>query len=545
LEEHEAELAQLYAQRMRDRALVAELWTDEQRGFAEMELAGTALVGQVRAARELEDARRLTEVLPRLLELLEAGAVFVPAAELLLRETRRCTGEVQRAVDARISAELVGLNTTEARRLVVRTVLEVEAQLDPALTQERLEDAKKAARVWTGQEADGMLSIGAVLDAVEGRRWVVDFEQLVHAQQLADKRAGVERTSDAVRAAVFATLPTLVLELCRAARDGRLTELAAVAELDPEAAEALQQLAVATADLPLPVPETASDEIRVEADPFDDVELPEDPHAGLPPVQSSDPGEPAPEGPLPPEAAAAQDAAQGRAAGRTERLTDQQVDELVLRCLLLPLAKATVVNVHLPMATALGLSSAPGDLEGYGPLPGSRLRALMPGAALRAVYVDERTGVPLGISPTQDAGSTERLLRLLRAAVLEDRAEAQHDPSKALVDLVRLRDVRCGGPGCSTSAARCHLDHEKEWPEGPTAAWNLNPKSPRCHRAKHHGWTVERHADGSQTWTSPTGRVYGKRSPWSPPPRVENPWNVELSLPAQPTFISPSSFHPS
>jgi hypothetical protein len=72
-------------------------------------------------------------------------------------------------------------------------------------------------------------------------------------------------------------------------------------------------------------------------------------------------------------------------------------------------------------------------------------------------------------------------------------------------------------------ASRCDLDHEQEHPHGPTAEWNLDDKSRRCHLAKHHGWTATRHPDGSTDLTSPTGRNYTTRSAWEPPPPLPAP----------------------
>ncbi|MDX6218485.1 MAG: hypothetical protein QOJ48_166, partial [Frankiales bacterium] len=95
VEADEAEQARQYAIRMAHRAEVARLWERERSGFVEMELAGTALIGQVRAARELDDAVRLRDLLLSTRRLLEDGVLFVAAAELLLRETRRCDERVQ------------------------------------------------------------------------------------------------------------------------------------------------------------------------------------------------------------------------------------------------------------------------------------------------------------------------------------------------------------------------------------------------------------------------------------------------------------------
>ncbi|MCW2672564.1 MAG: hypothetical protein JWP14_1153, partial [Frankiales bacterium] len=59
LEELESRKAQLHAQGMALRAEIGRLWSRSRSGTAELEVAGTALVGQIRAAREFEDAARL------------------------------------------------------------------------------------------------------------------------------------------------------------------------------------------------------------------------------------------------------------------------------------------------------------------------------------------------------------------------------------------------------------------------------------------------------------------------------------------------------
>lgn len=535
IEQLEAEKAKLHAQSLAARAELAQLWEREHSGFAEMELAGTALIGQYRAARELTDATRADECFPRTRELLESGALFVPVAELLLAETRHCTPDVQVALDARVAPALVGRNMTDCRRLITATVLAVEAEIDPELTKERLDAAKESTRVWIAPGADGLTSIGALLDAVAGRRWTVDFEQLVKAQRTLDTRAGIKRRIGEVRAEVFANLPSLVLELVRAARDDRLAELTEVAALDPETARELAQLADDTRDLPLPEPDVdpATGEVRADPDPVDDTRLEElaalDPWRDLPAELSEvdPPPEDPPEAGPPPTLDVIQDAGfwEGVHRGTTvpARPPDPLVELLVLRCFQMPLDKPTVVNLHLPMATALDLSDAPGHLEGHGPVASRRIRVLLPTASLREIYVDQDTGVPLGAqrrasraAPGQN--SIDSLARRLRPVILDDVAEPQHDPSVALAEFVKLRDQRCSGPGCTMPAYLCDLDHEDEHPEGPTAEWNLDDKSRRCHMAKHKGWDVTRHGDGRSDWRSPLGRVYTSHSQWLPPP---------------------------
>ncbi|MBW3640469.1 MAG: HNH endonuclease, partial [Actinobacteria bacterium] len=132
----------------------------------------------------------------------------------------------------------------------------------------------------------------------------------------------------------------------------------------------------------------------------------------------------------------------------------------------------------------------------------------------RPVAVDNKTS-PVAGDPQ---AAREQVLAMLRPQVITDRVEPQHDPSARLARLVDLRDVRCAGPGCGST--RNHRDHHQPYPEGPTAAWNLGLLSQRCHAAKHSGWTLVRHPDGSITWTSPLGRTYARPSPHRPPPRV-------------------------
>ncbi len=203
--------------------------------------------------------------------------------------------------------------------------------------------------------------------------------------------------------------------------------------------------------------------------------------------------------------------------------------ELPLRALAESGAVRIVLNVHVPMSTVLDRSNAPGHLDGYGPISAEHVRLLRPHAQLRRVLVDVTTGRPLSVDAectpatgnddlADDDLARDRLRAMLRPAVTTDVAERQYRPSAGLARLVRLRDQGCSGPGCSQPAASSDLDHLIPYPQGPTAAWNLGPESRRCHRAKHTGWTVQRHPDGSCTWISPLGRHYHRPPPWDPPP---------------------------
>lgn len=512
LAEVEAEDARLYARRMRIRGEMEQAWQtgDGPEQFGVLELAGTARIGQTRAGTQLSDGQRLREVLPDILGLLGAGVMFRETAVLFLQLTAPCSEQVQREVAARLFPDHAQANTADLRRVVVETVLEVEADLDPALTQDRLDLGRQRRRVWVrrSQGLDGLNEIVGALEDAPTRRWVLDFEELVRAQRIVDRKRGVSRTVDQVRADLFATLPSQVLALIRAIQKGNTAELLALAQHDPDFADSLEALAAVT---------PAEDAPLADSPVEDATEAPDPPEATDPPAAAA-PGDP-PDPPRPP-----------------------TWEELVVAILGLPVRDPRVMNIHIPMTTMLDLDNRAGYIEGLGPIPAEHARLLMPYSGLRRVCVDPASGTPIGIDPdvqpalldeseSVDHETAEqvrrRLLALLGPAVVVDKAQPQHDPSRLLDAFIRMRDQRCGAPGCSCIAGQCHLDHEIRWPEGPTAAWNLGAKSPRCHRAKHTGWRTERHPDGSTTWTSPLGHSYHRPGVWRAPPYVPH----DLQLP--------------
>jgi hypothetical protein len=172
----------------------------------------------------------------------------------------------------------------------------------------------------------------------------------------------------------------------------------------------------------------------------------------------------------------------------------------------------------------LELSQQPGSLDRYGPVSAEHIRLLRP-TSFRRVLVDARTGRPIAVDDTttpadpDPAKAREQVQAMLHPDVITDVEEPQHDPSARLARLIDLRDLRCAGPGCSSS--RCDRDHLQRYPDGPTSAGNLGLLSPRCHSAKHHGWTLLRHPDGRITWHSPLHRHYDRPGPWDPPPKID------------------------
>ena len=202
-------------------------------------------------------------------------------------------------------------------------------------------------------------------------------------------------------------------------------------------------------------------------------------------------------------------------------------------------AKPITAVIHVPVATSLGISDAPGTLEGYGPLSASTTRELLTEARLVKACVDSITGRVVGVERTSrpSSGGCAETLRntllemVMTSTTIDHRPEPQHDPSAALVREIALRDQGCDGVGCSVPASRCENDHQVPWPEGPTSFDNLTNRSQRCHHAKHNGWTVITDPDGTSHWTSPSGRTYTVHTRDRPPPSL--PAGVTLPTPAE------------
>ena len=196
-----------------------------------------------------------------------------------------------------------------------------------------------------------------------------------------------------------------------------------------------------------------------------------------------------------------------------------------------PRRRPVQAMVVVPVETALGLSNEPAWLDGYGWLSAPATRTLLVDAELRQVCAQARTGAVLEVAaravrPPPDADGVRQALVEM---VLDDGAltdlpveeQARYEPSDPLSRFVRLRDRACDGPtGAQVSARRCDLDHERPWPDGPTAAWNLVARSRRTHGLKHLGWTPLRTA-ASTFWCSPAGQVVEVPRHTTAPPGID------------------------
>lgn len=84
----------------------------------------------------------------------------------------------------------------------------------------------------------------------------------------------------------------------------------------------------------------------------------------------------------------------------------------------------------------------------------------------------------------------------------------------ALLDMV-VDEVTLTG-----AAGRVEDQHDRPWPAGPTAAWNLVARSDRTHGLKHYGWTPLR-TPTSTLWFSPAGQCIEVPRQQQPPPGID------------------------
>lgn len=157
------------------------------------------------------------------------------------------------------------------------------------------------------------------------------------------------------------------------------------------------------------------------------------------------------------------------------------------------------IQVTLPAAVLAGISDAPAELFGCGPVDAGVIREI---AGLAAgwdrLYLDGYSGI---VTATDRYRPTAEMRRFLRA-----------------------RDNRCRFPGCAASVWRCDLDHTHEHSKGgPTECGNLSHLCRRHHSLKHpdvadeYRWSARQLSSGRIEWTSPHGEVFIDH----PPPRVQ------------------------
>jgi hypothetical protein len=189
------------------------------------------------------------------------------------------------------------------------------------------------------------------------------------------------------------------------------------------------------------------------------------------------------------------------------------------------------VQLVMPAVAWLGLSDAPGEAAGHGPLdawtcrdlaarlaagPGTRWSLTLTGPDGCAVaHADARAGPgppggPRGADGYRAWLAGLRFDWLERQTCRHSRQTIRYQPGNQLRNLVRARQRRCSFPGCRRPAVGCDLDHTVPYDQGGrTCECNLSPLCRTHHQVKQaHGWTLTQPEPGVLTWTTPHGRSY-------------------------------------
>lgn len=149
------------------------------------------------------------------------------------------------------------------------------------------------------------------------------------------------------------------------------------------------------------------------------------------------------------------------------------------------------IRVVVPLTTLFGLTDAPGEIEGFGPLDPELVRALAADAEWIRWVTD-----PVG-DYLLDSG-TRRF------------------PGARLARFLRDREGRCKHPSCGVRARNCDADHLPAFSAGGrTAATGMSPTCPRHNRHRDASrWHIEQEGPADPygapepTWISPLGRRY-------------------------------------
>ncbi|HEY0868807.1 MAG TPA: DUF222 domain-containing protein [Acidothermaceae bacterium] len=151
------------------------------------------------------------------------------------------------------------------------------------------------------------------------------------------------------------------------------------------------------------------------------------------------------------------------------------------------------LQLTVPASVVMGVSNAPGELVGYGPITAEVARVLAGDCTWRRIVTNPIDGTFL------DADSKT------------------YRPPAALVRHVEGRDQTCVFLGCDRPAAKCHLDHTTRFPAGETRHDNLGAMCRRHHLLKHAldgaFANLKQPTPGTFEWTLPTGHVYARQRP--------------------------------
>jgi len=489
-------------------AAIGDLW---RRRVAEEEIGDTgaashandeiaaALTLTGRAGDRVLDLAIALRRLPLTSQALAAGNIDLPRAMVIADEVTGLDDEHAAAVEQAITSSAPGQTTGQLRAAARRAVMTA----DPSAARRHKERAQQDARVERWAEHAGTAAL-AGRDLPPASVLAADQNLTALAKQL--KAAGVPGTMDTLRAEAFLALLT-----------GTSVGSPLLRNLSPSRESADTGEPTATVDR------------------FDPA------MAGLlggsgPPTSPADPAvprtthHPGPSGTVNP------------STGPTGTVNPSTGPTGTMN----PSTGPTgTVNLTMPLATWLGLSDAPGNASGYGPLDASDSRDLARAFASRSgnrwcLTFTDACGRPVAhgcarAGPMEDRRHGDRPTSRSRAGprsrsgadstgdrwtftitllpgIACDHAwqTAAYQPSPTLRHLVETRHDTCVFPGCRRPAAQCDKDHTVPYDQGgKTCLCNLAPLCRRHHRAKQaRGWALKQIGPGVLAWSTPSGRHY-------------------------------------
>jgi hypothetical protein len=461
--------------------------------FAPDELVPELVIPTTDAELAMAEARDAVRRLPACTGLLHDGRISAFQLKIITQSTQPLSDAGAAEADLLLAAAAPDLTPGKLRAMCTRIVM----MIDPAAAQRRKESAAKQARVERFQEYTGNA-------ALSGRELPPD-EVLASSQHIDGcartlRKSGVAGTLQELRARVFLDLTQGRDPLDRIAGvDGNAD---AGARDSRENSPAAGQPDNRGPNGSRPLDHRALDETPDDESPDD--ETPDDM-----PDDGSTIG--------------------ARPGGSPSRAK--------------PPVKATI-TLLVPVGTALGWSSAPGEIPGFGLLDPQTTRDMMQAASahpetrwcVTLVGPDgtaaahgcapgrhpwiPRNGpgppAPDAPGPAEQAAQVTALLRRLRvqlAPIAKGTCDHRHYSdryviSRTLKHLIKARAAKCTAPGCNRPAAEADADHTIPWPAGPSCECNLGAPCRYHHRNKQApGWLLEQPEPGVMKWHTPSGRT--------------------------------------
>ncbi len=466
------------------------------------EVAPTLRVSGPAATAQLTDALVLVERLPLTLQLMSRGELSPAHARQMVNTVGPVAHDVLRAD---IEAHVLGLLKDKtppqlgdcARRIVLRRDAEAAGRKLVAAIRER--------GVWLHDRRDGtgtvaidlpMPAAAAVHRRLEAyaQQLRIDGDERTKQQRMADVLCDLVLRSDehglppvTVALTLVATLETMLGGTEPGQVDGHLVP-----------AEMVRELAYTFGLLPRPAPDL--DDLSGEPGGARTAAAGPDPGCGAPTPLPTSPPAPTDDGARQPAEPASP---HGPESGATP-VRDRPLSEWM-----------TLAAARHEAAVREGLAGAAQAIRD-GIWTDGELRAVLDVGAL----IGARDVVGTGLAHRPHIAIVDKLrgsLVALTDATGVRRGGALGPPPKTdgyapgadLDRFVRLRDRRCRFPGCRRRARGCDLDHQREWPDGPTAHHNLCCLCEHHHRLKHQapGWHFDEADDGALEISMPNGEA--------------------------------------